>query len=177
MTYRQSGDPPLSDRKWLLPCKLRLWTTRLITRELAANYFGMCADNQSLREDDTLMDMVPSIDAISTHTAELKSEPDRPAKRPRLEPSPSPSSAATASCTRHPQFWHADGSVILQVSQTLFRLHASQLKKQSTFFADLLKEDGNSQPAAAVDGCPLHRIANVSVQDMERLLGALDNGL
>ncbi|KAI0918601.1 hypothetical protein AcV5_002548 [Taiwanofungus camphoratus] len=137
----------------------------------------MCADNQSLREDDTLVDMVPSIDAISTRTADLKSEPDRPAKRPRLEPSPSPSSAATASCTRHPQFWHADGSVVLQVSQTLFRLHASQLKKQSTFFADLLKEDGNSQPAAAVDGCPLYRIANVSVQDMERLLGALGNGL
>ncbi|EJF57029.1 hypothetical protein DICSQDRAFT_140700 [Dichomitus squalens LYAD-421 SS1] len=46
-----------------------------------------------------------------------------------------------ASRRRSANFWHLDGSVVVQVHNTLFRLHRSRLTQQSAFFADLFAGD------------------------------------
>lgn len=39
--------------------------------------------------------------------------------------------------TRHPELWFSDGSVELQVDDTLFCVHISQLSRHSTVFRDM----------------------------------------
>ena len=58
--------------------------------------------------------------------------PPPPPSRPNSEPNAfSPGAAARS----HPDFWYPDGSVIIQVQGTKFRLHQSTLRKFSTYFA------------------------------------------
>ncbi|OSC96915.1 hypothetical protein PYCCODRAFT_1212386 [Trametes coccinea BRFM310] len=83
---------------------------------------------------------------------------------------------------RSANFWHLDGSVVIQVQNTLFRLHRSRLAQQSEFFAGLFRNsDGRDSPALVeedtVDNCPVYVISGVSVLDFERLLTALDAGI
>ncbi|PIL27625.1 hypothetical protein GSI_10777 [Ganoderma sinense ZZ0214-1] len=87
---------------------------------------------------------------------------------------------------RSANFWHLDGSVVVQVQNTLFRLHRSRLAQQSEFFAKLFAADGRSKEVFdpeiieerdIVDSCPVHQVKNVSVLDFERLLTALDAGI
>jgi hypothetical protein len=42
----------------------------------------------------------------------------------------------------HPDFWYPDGSVIIQVENTKFRLHQSILEKKSAYFAAAFAKDG-----------------------------------
>ncbi|KAI1798087.1 hypothetical protein LXA43DRAFT_933938 [Ganoderma leucocontextum] len=87
---------------------------------------------------------------------------------------------------RSANFWHLDGSVVVQVQNTLFRLHRSRLAQQSEFFADLFAADGRSkemfdpdiiEERDIVDSCPVYQVKGVSVLDFERLLTALDAGI
>ncbi|KAI9070277.1 hypothetical protein FKP32DRAFT_1586289 [Trametes sanguinea] len=84
---------------------------------------------------------------------------------------------------RSANYWHLDGSVVVQVQDTLFRLHRSRLAQQSDFFAALFRNnDGSSDSPVlveedTVDNCPVYVISGVSVLDFERLLTALDAGI
>ena len=72
--------------------------------------------------------------------------------------------------TRHPEFWFNDGSVILNVETTSFRVHSSILCKHSTVFADMF-----SLPQLATreeqDGCPVVDMPD-SAEDFACLLRA-----
>ncbi len=48
----------------------------------------------------------------------------------------------TVARKRSENFWHLDGSVVVQVQNTLFRLHRSRLTQQSEYFAALQNGDG-----------------------------------
>ncbi|KAI0634622.1 hypothetical protein C8Q77DRAFT_1056078 [Trametes polyzona] len=85
---------------------------------------------------------------------------------------------------RNQNFWHLDGSVVIQVQTTLFRLHRSRLAQHSDYFAALFENRQGSLTRAfpssgqdTVDSCPVYVIKNVSVLDFERLLTALDAGI
>ncbi|KAI0943729.1 hypothetical protein AcW1_002820 [Taiwanofungus camphoratus] len=137
-------------------------------------------------------------------SSQSRSQPDeqasRPTKRPRLNV-PSASAPATSTrkskraslrTSRHPTFWHLDGSVVLQVHKTLFKLHRSRLVQQSEYFAalfsgtrrgqatdeeDLEGETNGIVQGEIIDSCPVYKITTVSVEDFVSLLTALDSGI
>ncbi|RPD60475.1 hypothetical protein L227DRAFT_547400 [Lentinus tigrinus ALCF2SS1-6] len=81
---------------------------------------------------------------------------------------------------RSANFWHLDGSVVVQVQNTLFRLHRSRLMQQSEYFSALFSGDGRDsggEEPDIVDSCPVYVVKGVSVLDFERLLTALDAGI
>ncbi|KAJ7234316.1 hypothetical protein B0H12DRAFT_162659 [Mycena haematopus] len=86
-------------------------------------------------------------------------------KRPRTE-SESPDPTMTRS-----DIWHDDGSVVLQVEATQFRVHWSILSLNSTVFRDMR---GLPQPAdqPTIEGCPVIQLHDSSV-DVEYLLATL----
>ncbi|KAI0672001.1 hypothetical protein C8Q78DRAFT_1024417 [Trametes maxima] len=93
--------------------------------------------------------------------------PSTPASKPAAAHSsmPAPTSAAKgkwkgkgkgqqklASRKRNETFWHLDGSVVVQVQNTLFRLHRSRLSQHSTYFAALFrKSDGRGRCVIVID--------------------------
>ncbi|TFK85399.1 hypothetical protein K466DRAFT_494802 [Polyporus arcularius HHB13444] len=92
---------------------------------------------------------------------------------------------------RSANFWHLDGSVVVQVQNTLFRLHRSRLMQQSDYFSALFSGNNercvsvslaarasiSGEEADVVDSCPVYVARGVSVLDFERLLTALDAGI
>jgi hypothetical protein len=48
-----------------------------------------------------------------------------------------------AAAQPHPDFWHPDGSVIIEVEKTKFRLHQSTLQKHSAYFAAMFHQGEN----------------------------------
>ncbi|KAL6298902.1 hypothetical protein BKA93DRAFT_32127 [Sparassis latifolia] len=113
-----------------------------------------------------------------------KQDSSRPTKRIRLDPP----RVKHDEYTRHGVYWYTSGSVILRVSNTLFKLSKMRLASQSQYFAKLFEQEnahgGSSSQGSeevftreVVDGCPVYEVLNLSVLDMERLLGALDDGL
>ncbi|KAJ6593497.1 hypothetical protein B0H19DRAFT_916562 [Mycena capillaripes] len=84
-----------------------------------------------------------------------------PAKRARTEKAP---------ITRS-KLWHSDGSVILQVENTQFRVHWSVLALNSSFFRDMQAlPQPPDQPS--VEGCPIVELSD-AVADVDYLLKAL----
>ncbi|CCM00768.1 uncharacterized protein FIBRA_02809 [Fibroporia radiculosa] len=100
--------------------------------------------------------------------------------------------------SRHPIFWHLDGSVVILVQKTLFKLHRSRLASQSEYFAILFKgiQDTSRQndddivdvtalvsevdgiiEDEIIDSCPVYRIARVTAEDFSVRLKALDSGI
>ncbi|PSR77822.1 hypothetical protein PHLCEN_2v7694 [Hermanssonia centrifuga] len=136
---------------------------------------------------------------------------DRYTKRPRKSTHSSASQALPASQPRpraksknigrrkrHAEYWLLDGSVVLQIQNTLFRLHRSRLVQQSAFFARLFRNQGTRRKSRTVDvhgsgsdeeedsedsepelldNCPVYKVTGVSVQDFEAMLIALDNAI
>ncbi|KAJ7668654.1 hypothetical protein DFH06DRAFT_1182184 [Mycena polygramma] len=70
--------------------------------------------------------------------------------------------------TRSEEFWHSDGSVVLQAENTQFRVHWGLLSLHSSFFRDLPQPPG--QPN--IDGCPIVELHD-AVEDVFQLLMAL----
>jgi hypothetical protein len=100
-----------------------------------------------------------------------------PLKRTRTEiddestgPSGNPN-ASTVTSTRHPDLWFDDGSIVLKVETTLFRVHRTTLCKHSTVFADMFSIP---QPLDQVtmEGCPVVHLPD-SATDFACLLKAL----
>lgn len=79
--------------------------------------------------------------------------------------------------TQHPVYWSSEKMVIIQVQNTLFRLHERHLGLHSPFFASLFagNHPRQSEYLAHIDGQNVYRISSTSVEDFETLLSALDN--
>jgi hypothetical protein len=77
----------------------------------------------------------------------------------------------TITAARSEEFWFHDGSIVLQVQSTLFRVHQSFLATHSEIFSDLFTVP---QPdlSEAVDGCPIVRLSDSS-DDFIHFLRAL----
>lgn len=75
------------------------------------------------------------------------------------------------SLTRHQEFWFYDGSIILSVQETLFRVHQTILSTHSDVFADLFtvpQPDGEYM----IEGCHVV-ILHDDAKDFEDLLRAV----
>ena len=93
--------------------------------------------------------------------------------------------------TRHTNLWFVDGSVILQVERTLFRVHMSQLSRHSIVFRDLFslpqpphvaqepsRQSTPQFPSSDqryMDDCPILELQD-SAEDFSHLLAALYDG-
>ncbi|KAF7297711.1 BTB domain-containing protein [Mycena kentingensis (nom. inval.)] len=91
---------------------------------------------------------------------------ERPAKRAREEDTPAPE------VTRSPDYWLEDGSIVLQVETTQFRVAKTTLAKHSVVFRDML-----SFPLPAdeplLEGCPIVVLSGDSAVDWKHLLDAM----
>ncbi|KAF7297768.1 BTB domain-containing protein [Mycena kentingensis (nom. inval.)] len=91
---------------------------------------------------------------------------ERPAKRAREDSDSQPT------IIRSPDYWFDDGSIILQVETTQFRVGKSLLAMHSTVFRDML-----SVPLPAdeplVDGCPVVVLAGDKADDWMDLLDVI----
>ncbi|KAF7315168.1 BTB domain-containing protein [Mycena indigotica] len=90
-----------------------------------------------------------------------------PNKRPRVEEEKS--SVVTRS-----DIWHPDGSVVLQVGLTQFRVHSSVLSMHSPIFKDMfeMSKPDSTDPGSMVDGCPVVQLYD-DPKDVENVLRAL----
>ncbi|KAH9918696.1 hypothetical protein B0H21DRAFT_895581 [Amylocystis lapponica] len=113
------------------------------------------------------------------------SNSSRRAKRLRIDSPPASSPVRVkANPSRHLQFWHLDGSVVIQIENTIFRLHRSRLAQQSGYFANTFAKSP-AEPNVielgdddgVVDRCPVYKVAGVAVDDFAALLTALDSGI
>ncbi|KAL1751120.1 hypothetical protein FB107DRAFT_294122 [Schizophyllum commune] len=88
-------------------------------------------------------------------------------KRQRTE---EPQRISTA--TRHQEHWNRDGSIILHVEDTLFRIHQTTLERLSEVFKDLFSVP---QPPGEerVDECPVVRLEGDQSADWIHLLDAI----
>ncbi|KZV65392.1 hypothetical protein PENSPDRAFT_756508 [Peniophora sp. CONT] len=83
---------------------------------------------------------------------------------------------------RSERFWYEDGSVVLQVGRTLFRLHKTLLSAQSSYFRDLFSdpyrpaEDYDAEAGATY---PLYvlSVEGLRAFDVEQLLETMENPL
>ncbi|KAH8108867.1 hypothetical protein DFH11DRAFT_1516297 [Phellopilus nigrolimitatus] len=101
-------------------------------------------------------------------------------------------SAPSRPCSRrHPEFWFTDGSVVLAVGDTLFRVHKTFLARHSGVFRDMFSlpqplsdpagaavgdtEGFEGNPGEDLDGCPVVRLHDAP-EDVASLLYALYDG-
>ncbi|KAF5329150.1 hypothetical protein D9611_013173 [Ephemerocybe angulata] len=86
-------------------------------------------------------------------------------------PAPGPEGTISANPTRHERFWFHDGSVILHVENTLFRVHQTILANHSEIFAGLFEVP---QPAGEMmlEGCHIV-VLHDNEKDFEDLLHAV----
>lgn len=78
--------------------------------------------------------------------------------------------------SRHPVHWYLDGSVIIHMEDTLFRLHRSALARKSPFFSQLLEDQLDNADAPVLNGCPVAQVDG-DASDFAELLTAMDDGL
>jgi hypothetical protein len=114
-------------------------------------------------------------------------------KRPRQPPSwstpdPEPNADSSGAEARfHPDFWHPDGSVIIQVEKTKFRLHQSMLEKKSAYFAAAFGEKGSHRRGGrayleveiderSLNGhhLPVYRVSETTADDFATLLTVIE---
>ncbi|KZV65393.1 hypothetical protein PENSPDRAFT_756509 [Peniophora sp. CONT] len=94
--------------------------------------------------------------------------------------SPAPRGPGGRPLQRHDKFFYEDGSVVVQVGRTLFRLHKTLLSSQSSFFRELFAdayrpaEDFEAFPGATLPFYVLS-VEGLRVSDFEQLLEAADN--
>ena len=78
-------------------------------------------------------------------------------------------------CTRHSDLWFDDGSIVLCVEKTLFRVHRTTLCTHSEIFSDMFSLP-RSLDEHMVEGCPLVLLPDRAC-DVEHLLKAMYNPL
>jgi hypothetical protein len=104
----------------------------------------------------------------------LKQQTQSPAEPPSAliaMSSPAAQHQRTEDAPTRSKIWHSDGSIVLQVDNTQFRVHWSLLALNSSFFRDMrgLPRPPN-QPS--IEGCPIVELHD-AVIDVEYLLTAL----
>ncbi|KAJ8073279.1 hypothetical protein PM082_020151 [Marasmius tenuissimus] len=76
--------------------------------------------------------------------------------------------------TKHHKFWFYDGSVVLNVENTLFRVHKAILSTHCEVFETLFSiPQQASLKEERIEGCPVVRLAGDKPGDMNDLLSAL----
>ncbi|KAI9510739.1 hypothetical protein F5148DRAFT_1147349 [Russula earlei] len=102
------------------------------------------------------------------HAAErYKGERPQPPKRG----SPGPSAVQS-----HPDFWHSDGSVVVEIGRTRFKLHLSTLQKHSAYFAAAFRETGSRRrdERSQHGRLPVYRVAETTADDFAALLTVIE---
>lgn len=81
---------------------------------------------------------------------------------------------AHAPLTRSPELWFEDGSVVLHVESTLFRVHRSILSSNSEVFRDMFSvpQPPMNVSEGVIDGCPVVHLPDHAV-DWTHVLSAL----
>ncbi|KAF9529372.1 hypothetical protein CPB83DRAFT_852555 [Crepidotus variabilis] len=97
-----------------------------------------------------------------------------PTKRPRVETDEEMSDDSSDSEESLPEhsskFWLEDGNIVLQVEQTLFRVHGSMLARHSEVFKDMFSIPQPSKPQGAmVENCPVIHLSDAA-EDVEEIL-------
>ncbi|KAI0693155.1 hypothetical protein BC835DRAFT_1091504 [Cytidiella melzeri] len=83
--------------------------------------------------------------------------------------------------TRSSTYWFQDGTIVIKLQTTLYRLYRGKLIEQSTFFAEML-EGHDFAPSGSkrrtIDGVSLYELSEpVSTGEFEALLWVLENAL
>jgi BTB/POZ domain-containing protein len=91
--------------------------------------------------------------------------PPPPPSGPDPEPNPD-----SGSMRRHPDFWLYDGSVIIQVEKSQFKLHQSTLQKYSECFAATFRDEPSP------DSLPVYRVTgtDTTADDFAALLTVIE---
>jgi BTB/POZ domain len=63
--------------------------------------------------------------------------------------------SSSQAISRHPEFWFTDGSVVVIVGNTAFRIHKSILVKHSGVFSDLFAIPQPQDDTDSMEGCPV----------------------
>jgi len=94
---------------------------------------------------------------------------------PDASSSTSPKVKSSTEIARHPEFYFSDGSVVLIVERTAFRVHQSVLARHSEVFSGMW---GMPQPKQAdlYDGCPCVELPD-SVNDFVDVLRVIYDAL
>ncbi|KDQ51620.1 hypothetical protein JAAARDRAFT_184840 [Jaapia argillacea MUCL 33604] len=107
-----------------------------------------------------------------------------PNKKSRLS-----NSSSRMTPRRSEKFWHLDGSVVVRVQDTLFKVHRSRLVYESEYFKKLFEGRGESRVGSGgedemddltkIDGCAVYEVdvEGLSVNDFEVLLSAMDEAI
>lgn len=155
--------------------------------QMLFSHRGPLSQSQPVRKESTVQSPTPrslkrqrSHPSLSLCSQTATQEPragSKPAKRPRVKGShPSDSGVTLNDRKKHPDFWDLDGTVVLQVDDTLFRVMRSTLSKASPWFQRLFSEDLDHLEVMA--GCPVYLIEeDLSHLDFANLLRGLENGL
>jgi hypothetical protein len=110
-------------------------------------------------------------------------------KRQKSEKRP-PQDPPGAAARSHPDFWHPDGSVIIQVEKTKFRLHQSTLQKFSAYFAAMFRGKGSHRRGGRAyleveiderspngHHLPVYRVAETTADDFAALLTVIEESM
>jgi len=112
-----------------------------------SSFHGHCQPSASHVNLSLMLEASSSLYALgtaaSTSKITLHDAPGAPSPSPSTSPQPSHQQ------TRHPDFWLYDGSIVLSVQNTLFRVHQTILAKHSEVFADLFTVP---QPPFSISG-------------------------
>jgi hypothetical protein len=86
----------------------------------------------------------------------------------------------------HPDFWHPDGSVVVEIENTKFKLHQSMLQKHSVYFTSLFQKraipphGGRAYLEVEVDErspnahIPVYRVSETTADDFAALLTLIE---
>lgn len=88
-------------------------------------------------------------------------------------------------CSRHPTLWYSEGSIVVKVDNTLYRLFRTYLTRHSELFADALAKPVVSSEAQSdatnvvpkVEDCPVVEVRGLSPTDFESWVATLEDGM
>ena len=74
----------------------------------------------------------------------------------------------------HPDFWHPDGSVVVEIENTKFKLHRSMLQKHSVYFTSLFEKRGMPAQGGPNAHVPVYRVSDTTADDFAALLTVIE---
>ena len=113
-------------------------------------------------------------------------QPPPPNPNPPPDSNSNSGSGGAGGAQPHPDFWHPDGSVIVQVERTKFRLHQSTLQKHSAYFAAMFLENGKKggnrrylevevdERSPNGGHLPVYRVSETTADDFASLLSLIE---
>lgn len=109
---------------------------------------------------------------VNVNSAGMDATSEPSSKRKRTESTDTQSNPLP---TRSKEFWLDDGSIVLHVENTLFRVHRTQLSANSEVFRNMFSVP---QPALKqgeeIEGCPIVRLPDLAADWTYVLVGLYD---